>query len=295
MGSTERSSTCDVKKADLVIVRTIEDLRKAVALWRQAGETVGMIPTMGALHPGHLSLVDQMNGKTDRSVATIFVNPTQFAPHEDFDSYPRTEDTDVQKLTRHGVDLVFIPNAREMYPEGFATSMTVGGPALGLETDYRPHFFSGVAIVVAKLLLTCSPDMAIFGEKDYQQLLVIRQMARDLNLPTQIIGGETVREPDGLALSSRNAYLSDEERRKATRLILTLRETAIALKAGRDTQTALDEAIARLTEVGFKVDYVALRNAETLAEIRDRTEEPGRLLAAAWMGKTRLIDNIPVL
>lgn len=279
-------------------VRTIKDLRAIVADWRQAGETIGMVPTMGALHKGHLSLVDTIRTETTRSIASIFVNPTQFAPHEDFESYPRTEEDDLSKLAAHGVDLVFIPSAREMYPGGFDTALTIGGPALELETEYRPHFFSGVAIVVAKLLLTCCPDAAIFGEKDYQQLLVIRQMARDLNLPTQILSGTTVREPDGLALSSRNAYLTREERLSATTLIKTLRETATAIEGQQAAPASLlATAKQTLTEAGFTVDYVELRNADNLSEVDETSADqanPLRLLAAAWLGKTRLIDNIPV-
>ena len=277
-----------------VLLRTLTDLRANTASWHSEGLTVGMIPTMGALHDGHLALVEEARRRVDRVVATIFVNPTQFGPKEDFAAYPRTEASDVAKLATLGVEAVFAPNAAEMYPPGHATTISLAGPALGLETDYRPHFFAGVATVVAKLLLGGFPDIAMFGEKDYQQLLVVRQMVKDLRIPTEIVALPTLREPDGLALSSRNAYLSPDERRVAPRLAAVLNETAAAIRAGGDTAHHLRQGFGALEAAGFRPDYLELRNAETLALPASVAGEPLRLLAAAWLGKTRLIDNIAV-
>jgi pantoate--beta-alanine ligase len=273
------------------LVHSIADLRAALAPRRADG--VAMVPTMGALHDGHLSLVRLADAPT--VVVSIFVNPTQFAPHEDFDAYPRDLDGDLKKLTTTGKDIiVFAPSAREMYPQGFATSIRVEGPSAGLETDFRPHFFSGVAIVVAKLLLATLPDTAIFGQKDYQQLKVIERLALDLGLPTRIIGAATAREADGLAMSSRNAYLSAAERAIAGNLNKVLQD---AIARARETG-ALREAeaygAAALKAVGFdRVDYVAIRDAQSLAVI-ETLAQPARILAAARIGKTRLIDNMPV-
>ena len=280
--------------ASPIIYRTVDDLRSAVAAWRREGLRVGMVPTMGALHSGHLELVRAARERADRIIVTIFVNPTQFAPTEDFGSYPRTEASDVAKLAELGVEAVFAPNANEMYPAGYATTVSLAGPAIGLETDFRPHFFAGVATVVSKLLIAGFPDVALFGEKDYQQLMVVRQMVRDLRLPTEIIGLPTIREADGLALSSRNAYLSAEERQTATTISRAMRQAADAIRAGGDVEAALAEGRETLKAAGFRVDYLVLRNAETLAEIVDLASEPRRMLAAAWLGKTRLIDNIAV-
>lgn len=274
--------------------RTVDDLRAAVSAWKREGLRVGMVPTMGALHEGHLQLVRAARERADRIIVTIFVNPTQFAPTEDFGAYPRTEASDVAKLAELGVEAVFAPNALEMYPAGYATTVSMAGPALGLETDFRTHFFSGVATVVSKLLIAGFPDIAMFGEKDYQQLMVVRQMARDLRLPTEIVGLPTIREADGLALSSRNAYLSAEERQTATAISRAMRQAAEAIRAGGSVDAALAAGRSALTEAGFRVDYLVLRNAETLAEIVDVSNEPRRMLAAAWLGKTRLIDNIAV-
>lgn len=277
-----------------VIVRTVADLRARITAWRQAGETVAMVPTMGALHDGHLSLVEEGFRRADHVVVSIFVNPTQFAPHEDFQTYPRTEGSDVDKLAALGTDLVFAPNALEMYPLGSVTRVEVAGPALGLETDFRPHFFSGVATVVAKLLIACAPDFAVFGQKDYQQLAVVRQMVRDLMLPVEIVGAATVREADGLAMSSRNAYLSPEERAVAPRLYAEMRAVAATVRAGGDAAAALDAAREALLAAGFRqVDYLEIRNAVTLAP-QSEPGEPLRLLAALWLGRTRLIDNMAV-
>jgi len=275
------------------LVRSIAALREKVAAWRAEHLSVGMVPTMGALHEGHLSLVREAQRQTDRVVVTLFVNPAQFAPTEDLGAYPRTEESDRQRLAALGADLLFAPPASEIYPEGFDTRVVVGGPAAGLESDFRPHFFSGVATVVAKLLLAGLPDRAFFGEKDFQQLLVVKKLVRDLNIPTEIVGCATVREPDGLALSSRNAYLSPEERAVAPKLHASLQAAAARLRSGAPAADALAAARNELEAAGFAVDYFELRNAETLAPVQDRSE-PLRLLAAARLGRTRLIDNIPV-
>ena len=271
------------------VVTTVAELRQVLAPLR-AGR-IGMVPTMGALHDGHLSLVDAARTACGHVVVSIFVNPTQFAPHEDFDAYPRTLDADLAKLG--DVDVVFAPTVREMYPEGYATTITVGGPSAGLETDFRPHFFAGVATVVGKLLIAALPDAAIFGQKDYQQLLVVRRLARDLGLPTEIVGAPIVREADGLALSSRNAYLSPVERQVAGRLNLVLKHT-IARARGGDLRAAEADGAAALKAAGFDtVDYVAIRDAATLAAI-ETLDRPARVLAAAKIGRTRLIDNMAV-
>ncbi|MBP2312503.1 pantoate--beta-alanine ligase [Azospirillum soli] len=278
----------------LQTVRTVDDLRAQVAAWRQKGETVALVPTMGALHDGHLALVRRARELASRVVASVFVNPTQFAPHEDFDRYPRDEAGDAAKLVSAGCNLLYAPTVREMYPEGFATSMAVGGPAEGLCGTFRPQMFGGVALVVTKLFLQALPDVAVFGEKDYQQLMVIRRFTRDLDIPVRVEGLPTVREADGLALSSRNAYLSADERARAPELNRALVEAATALSAGVDAGAILEAAKARITAAGFgTIDYVELRDAETLEPVR-RVERPARLLAAAWMGKARLIDNVPV-
>jgi pantoate--beta-alanine ligase len=272
------------------IVTTVAELRMALAALKPA--RIGMVPTMGALHDGHVSLVTEARRHADHVVVSIFVNPTQFAPNEDFDAYPRTLDADVEKLAEAAA-IVFAPNAREMYPTGFSTTITVGGPSAGLETDFRPHFFAGVATVVAKLLIAGMPDIAVFGEKDYQQLLVVKRLAADLALPTRIIGAPTLREPDGLARSSRNAYLGEAERGIAGRMNAILRDTIASAKAG-DLRAAEKQAIDALKEAGFDtVDYVAIRDTETLAVI-DALDRPARILAAAKIGKTRLIDNMAV-
>ncbi len=275
------------------IVTTVEALRARVADWRRDGRRVGLVPTMGALHDGHLSLVAATQSHADRTVVSIFVNPAQFAPHEDFDRYPRTLQADAGKLG-DTADLIFAPSVAEIYPEGFATRLEVWGPAAGLETDFRPHFFSGVATVVAKLLIAAMPDVAIFGEKDYQQLLVIRRLTADLGLPIEILGAPIVREADGLALSSRNAYLSAEERVVAGRLNLILRDVATRLKHGDPVAIAEQFGRSDLLEAGFNsVDYVAVRDAGTLQPVSDPSR-PARILAAAKIGATRLIDNLAV-
>jgi pantoate--beta-alanine ligase len=276
------------------IVHTIADLRTAIAAWRKSGARVGLVPTMGALHEGHLALVRATQSRADKVVASIFVNPAQFAPHEDFDRYPRTLESDAAKLASVGLDLVFAPSVAEMYPQGFATRLEVGGPSAGLETDFRPHFFGGVATVVAKLLIAALPDLAIFGEKDYQQLLVVRRLAADLGLPIEIAGAAIVREADGLAMSSRNAYLGPEERKIAGRLNLILRDAVTRLKHGDPVAVVEQFGRSDLLEAGFNsVDYVAVRDAATLARI-EALDRPARILAAAKIGATRLIDNMAV-
>jgi pantoate--beta-alanine ligase len=278
----------------LNIVRNILDLRKETAAWRADGLTYAVVPTMGALHQGHITLVKEGLKHADRVLTTIFVNPKQFAAHEDLGRYPRTEEADVAKLAEAGAHLVFAPAPEDIYPPGFATSVVMAGPAkVGLEDKYRPQFFDGVATVVAKLFTQSGADFAMFGEKDYQQLMVVTRMARDLDLPIKVIGVPTVREESGLALSSRNAYLSKAERHQAAALHQRLVNAARKIKAGQKPTRATGAARRSLALLGFRVDYVAARNAETLALPRS-PDEPLRLLAAAWLGNTRLIDNIAV-
>ncbi|MBX9843647.1 MAG: pantoate--beta-alanine ligase [Xanthobacteraceae bacterium] len=275
------------------ILRTLPVLRR----WRDQsrGKSVALVPTMGALHEGHLTLVQHARRKCDRVVVSIFINPTQFAPHEDFGSYPRTWDSDVAALRALKVDAIWAPNVATMYPEGFATRVAPGGPALaGLEDKFRPHFFGGVCTIVAKLLLQVRPDIATFGEKDYQQLKVVTAMARDLDIGTKIAGVATVREKDGLAMSSRNAYLSPNERATAPALHRALKACAGDLKAGAPLAASLGEAEAAIEQAGFAVDYLEARHAETLAPVTSIKDGPVRLLVAAKLGRTRLIDNIGV-
>ncbi|WP_448191393.1 pantoate--beta-alanine ligase [Azospirillum sp. sgz301742] len=279
----------------LPIVRTVADLRAQVAAWRSRGQTVALVPTMGALHAGHMALVERARGFADHVVASVFVNPTQFAPHEDFDRYPRDEAGDAAKLAAAGCHLLYAPSVAEMYAGGACTTVTVGGPAEGLCGTFRPQMFGGVALVVTKLFLQALPDVAVFGEKDYQQLQVIRRFTRDLDIPVRVEGAPTVREADGLALSSRNAYLSADERARAPALYRALTAAAEALAGGAPAGLALEAVAAGIAEAGFgKIDYVELRDADTLVPV-DRVERPARLIAAAWMGKARLIDNVPVL
>ncbi|TIQ18116.1 MAG: pantoate--beta-alanine ligase [Mesorhizobium sp.] len=275
------------------VVDSVATLRAQIRDWRRDGLSVAMVPTMGALHDGHISLIRIALEKADRCVVSIFVNPTQFAPSEDLDKYPRQLGRDLDRLAEAGAQLAFTPGVAQMYPAGFATRISVGGPAAGLESDFRPTFFDGVATVVAKLFLQASPDCAVFGEKDYQQLCVVRQLCRDLDLPVDIIGAPTIRDAHGLAMSSRNAYLGDAELAVARQFNAILRRTAAALAAGADEGSATAEAGRALVEAGFdNVDYVAARESLTLA--RWRPNRDGRLLAAAWLGKTRLIDNVEV-
>lgn len=276
------------------IARTVKALRAAVAAWRNKGARIALVPTMGALHDGHVSLVRLARRHATRVVVSIFVNPAQFAPHEDFARYPRSWKADLAALAKEKVDLVFAPAVEEIYPAGFATKVMPAGPALGLETDFRPHFFAGVATVVAKLLIETMPDLALFGEKDYQQLLVIRRLARDLDLPVKIVGAPIVREQDGLALSSRNFYLTPAERAAAPTLHRTLKQCAAAIKSGEPIDQALARGRREIEAAGFKLDYLAARHAETLAPIASMKDGPVRLLVAAKIGATRLIDNLGV-
>ncbi len=280
----------------LPIARTVEALRATVREWRRQGFAVGFVPTMGALHEGHLTLVREAGRRADKVVASVFVNPTQFAAHEDLGTYPRREAEDAGLLAGAGCDLLFAPTVDEMYPEGFVTSVSVGGPSQGLETDFRPHFFGGVAVVVAKLLNQVQADVAVFGEKDYQQLMVVRRMARDLDIPTEIVGSATERDRHGLALSSRNAYLAEAELEIARRLNGVLAEAAIKAADRRPLAAVERDAYSDLLRAGFeRVDYVAVRRADDLAVFPNGViEGPGRILAAAWLGKTRLIDNMAV-
>ena len=280
----------------LPIVRTVKDLRSQVACWHGAGETVAIVPTMGALHDGHLSLIALARTKADRVVATIFVNPTQFAPSEDFDAYPRDEARDASLLAGAGCDLLYAPQANEMYPPGFATAVTVAGVSEPLDGQARPGHFAGVATVVAKLLIQAQCEVAVFGEKDYQQLQVIRRMVRDLDLPVQIIGGPTRRAEDGLALSSRNAYLNDQERIIAGQLNHVLAKAAKALAAGEPVAAVEQQGLTELIALGFgPIDYLEARAADDLARLGPGPiEGPARLLVAARLGKTRLIDNLAV-
>ena len=280
--------------AQIQTARTVSELRRTVAELRKTKGRIGFVPTMGALHDGHLQLVRHARSLCDVVVVSIFVNPLQFAPTEDLDRYPRQEDKDVALLQGVGCDLVYLPTPDILYPKGFSSRIDMQGPALGLETDFRPQFFSGVATVVMKLFNQVGPDVAVFGEKDYQQLAVIRAMARDFDLSVEVVGHETVREADGLALSSRNAYLSAEERVVAPKLHAALLRIRDAAQSGADMNRIIDGEASELIEAGFdKVDYLTVRDADTLQDLT-ADSRAGRALVAAWLGKTRLIDNISV-
>jgi pantoate--beta-alanine ligase len=280
----------------LPVVRTVEALRAQVRDWRADGLSVALTPTMGFLHEGHLSLVRLGKTRTDRVVASLFVNPTQFAPGEDFEAYPRDEARDAGLLAGAGCDLLYAPTVAEMYPHGFATTVTVAEVSAPMDGIARPTHFAGVATIVAKLLTQCQPDVAIFGEKDYQQLLVIKRLARDLDLPVEILGAPTVREPDGLALSSRNTYLTHNEREAAPALNRALIAAAEALRAGALVSEVEAAAHAALVAVGFDpVDYFEVRGADDLRRLGPgRVDAPARVFVAARLGKARLIDNWPV-
>lgn len=278
-----------------MIARTIPALHRALDGLRARKATVALVPTMGALHDGHVSLVRLARRRAKKVVVSIFVNPTQFAPTEDFGSYPRTWKTDIAKLAAEGVDLVWHPDVKVMYPEGFATRIVPEGPAtVNLEDRFRPHFFGGVATVVGKLFAQVRPDFAMFGEKDFQQLRVVTQMARDLDLGVKVVGSRTVRERDGLAMSSRNVYLSPEERQTAPVLYRALKESVRRLRAGDDITAAMAGGAEMITAAGFTLDYFEVRHAETLAPIGSIKDGPMRILVAARLGKTRLIDNVAV-
>jgi pantoate--beta-alanine ligase len=280
---------------EIAVARSVAALREAVAAWRREGAGVGLVPTMGAIHAGHLALVARARQSCARVVATLFVNPKQFGPQEDFSVYPRDEAADFAAFARAGVDLVFAPPVAVMYAPGFVTNIHVGGVADQLEGAHRPGHFDGVATVVTKLLLQALPDVACFGDKDYQQLTVVRRLVRDLDIPVRVEGVPTLREADGLALSSRNIYLSPAERQAAPALYRTLCDTAAALAA---TPAPVDPVLARavsvLREAGFDPDYLELRDADNLAPMT-RLDRPARLIAAAHLGRTRLIDNIAVM
>ncbi len=280
----------------IAIVRTVADLRAQVAAWKQASERVALVPTMGALHDGHLSLIALAKTKADRVVASVFVNPTQFGPNEDFDAYPRDEARDADLLAGAGCDLLFTPTVAEMYAPGFATTVTVTGVSEPLDGAARPGHFAGVATVVSKLLIQCGPDVAVFGEKDYQQLQVIKRVVTDLNIPVQIIGAPTARLEDGLARSSRNAYLSDAEREVAGRMNVALADAVRRLKAGESVERVEATGLAALERAGFqRIDYFEVRNADDLSHPgTGPLSVPARVLAAAIIGKTRLIDNMAV-
>jgi pantoate--beta-alanine ligase len=276
-----------------LIVRTPKALDRTIGAYRDAGETLALVPTMGALHAGHLALVRRARRHADRVAVSIFVNPAQFAPTEDFASYPRSFESDIAALQSEEIDLVWAPSRDVMYPEGFATSVNVKGPAtVDLEDRFRPHFFGGVATVVAKLFAQCRPHFAIFGEKDYQQLKTVTRMATDLDLKVRVIGVPTVREKDGLALSSRNIYLSPAERAAAPVLYRTLKESAKRIAAREPIVRVMSEGWLAIEAAGFAVDYFEARHADTLRRIETVEEGPLRLLVAARLGKTRLIDNI---
>jgi len=278
------------------VTRTVSALRQALETYRHARQTVALVPTMGALHAGHLALVREAQKRARRVVVSIFVNPTQFAPHEDFGSYPRRFAADLKVLQEAKADLVWAPSAEVMYPEGFATRVEVdGGPAKAeLEDRFRPHFFGGVATVVTKLFLQVAPDVALFGQKDYQQLRVISQMVKDLDLPLKVVGMPTVREKDGLALSSRNAYLSPEQRAVAPTLYRVLSQSAARIKKGAGIERVLGAGRTEIEAAGFRIDYLEARDAMTLEPVRSPEFGPVRLLVAATIGTTRLIDNVGV-
>jgi pantoate--beta-alanine ligase len=278
-----------------MIARTIPALQRALDRLRMRKATIALVPTMGALHDGHVSLVRLAKRRATKVAVSIFVNPTQFAPSEDFSSYPRTWKSDVAKLAAEDVDLIWNPDVKAMYPDGFATRIVPEGPAMaGLEDRFRPHFFGGVATVVGKLFTQVRPDFAMFGEKDYQQLRVVARMARDLDLRVKVVGSQTVRERDGLAMSSRNVYLSPDERLAAPGLYRAMKETARRLRAGDDIAVAMAEGTKTIVAAGFTLDYFEVRHAETLAPVASVSDGPLRILVAAKLGKTRLIDNVAV-
>lgn len=277
------------------IARTLPALAKALTRLRSRKASLALVPTMGALHDGHIALIRLAQRRADRVAVSVFVNPAQFAPTEDLAAYPRTWAADLAKMKAAGVDLVWHPDTATMYPHGFATRIDIAGPAIcGLEDRFRPHFFGGVATVVAKLFTQIRPDYAIFGEKDYQQLKVVTAMARDLNLGVKVIGLPTQRERDGLAMSSRNVYLSPQERQTAIVLSRVLKETGARLRAGAAFDAALADGSGTITAAGFVLDYLEARHAETLAPVTALADGPVRLLVAARIGKTRLIDNMKV-
>ena len=276
-------------------VRDIEALHEALAGLRAGGGTIAFVPTMGALHAGHMALVAEARRRASHAVASIFINPTQFGPNEDLSTYPRREASDSRMLEAEGCALLWAPDAATMYPDGFGISVRAGTLGDTLDGAARPGHFDGVATVVSRLFEQVRPDLALFGEKDFQQVAVIRQMVRERDLPVEIVGVPTQRDSDGLALSSRNAYLSEEERLAARALPRALGEAAAAIQAGKPVAETLEAARDRLASAGFEpIDYVTLCDPETLAPVTS-IERPARLLVAARIGRTRLIDNVPVL
>ena len=276
------------------IVRTVAELRSRISMWRREGQSVALVPTMGSRHAGHLSLMKVGKERSDRVIATIFVNPLQFAPNEDFETYPRREDSDIRKLVEEDIDLLFAPDVSEMYRPDATTTISVGGLTDCLCALSRPGFFDGVATVVTKLLLQALPDIAIFGEKDYQQLLVIKRLATDLDIPVEIIGAPTIREEDGLALSSRNVYLDTKSRSIAPSMYNILTQYASDISNGNDIKKSLQLAKQNMQKSGFeKIEYLDLRSSQTLQACND-IKRPSRLFAAAWLGSTRLIDNLAI-
>lgn len=271
------------------------EMHTVVSKWRESSAKIALVPTMGALHEGHMAHLSHARKRAENVVVSIFVNPAQFAPKEDFDRYPRDLMSDARKLySAGGADLIYAPSTNEIYPEGVVSKPVVDGPAASLESDFRPHFFGGVVAVVEKLFRQVEPDFATFGEKDYQQLLVVKRLARQLDMNVEILAVPIVRESDGLALSSRNAYLSAEERKIAPALFYALQDVAARIRSGHEIAQAEAEGNAALLTAGFdRVDYCAVRDAQTLRPIREFTA-PSRVLGAAWLGKTRLIDNIAV-
>jgi len=274
-------------------ITSLADLRRALLIWREAHETVGFVPTMGALHRGHLALIEASRKTNKRTLASIFVNPLQFGANEDLGKYPRPLEEDKKLLTEAGCDLLYAPVLTEIYPEGFATRIDPGPLSTILESAFRPGHFIGVATVVAKLLLQALPDSAFFGEKDYQQLLIVRRLVRDLNIPVHISAVPIVRDTDGLALSSRNAYLTTEQRKQAALFPQILGETASGIAEGDNIEAVLKQGRETLNAAGFKLDYLELRDAGTLSPAHDLTL-PARLLAAVRIGPVRLIDNMLV-
>ena len=278
----------------MIVVRNLTDLRDRLGDWRAQGLTIGLVPTMGALHAGHLSLIDILRKRTDRVVVSIFLNPKQFDSDADLERYPRDLDSDVAQLAGQGTDLVYAPSVEEMYPKGFATTVSVAGLTDSLEGAHRQGHFTGVATVVAKLLIQCQPDAALFGEKDYQQLAVLSRLVADLDLPVEIVPGPIVREADGLALSSRNVYLTEEQRQTAPKLYETLTDLASRAKAGEALAGLEAEGAATLLAAGFDhVDYLEFRDADSLEPVAT-LNQPTRLLAVARLGETRLLDNLAV-
>ncbi len=278
----------------LPVIRFSSELRKTVQQWRRRGQKVALVPTMGGLHDGHLALVRLAKKHANRVVVSVFVNPTQFAPNEDYQSYPRNEERDWHKLLSVHPDAMYAPEVDEIYPYDFATRVEVAGLTQTLEGVTRPHFFAGVTTVVAKLFLQCLPDVAVFGEKDYQQLLVVKRMVRDLAFPITIVPAPIVREADGLAMSSRNVYLNQRERAAAPQLQAVLADVAADLASGRPIKDSLARGVARLENAGFKLDYLEARDSETLMPVERLGPEPARLLAAVYLGRVRLIDNVAI-